>query len=574
MKSLGLLLIFLSIFISPNLALANFSLGEKALLADRVEEIEESEELEEDKEDSEESEEAEDDNEESEEEEEAFREPTPEELERLKKLAAADRLYLAGNKQAAFKLYQEAKPAWEIEKASRRKEEQPQAFYDPQQLNPGGKVFWRNYQQGKEQGLESKIFSSLELLVKRHPEFIPAHVEYANILKEYEREEESFQVLEQAINRYPQEAKLLKIKIDRDIAEERWLEASISARQFALFNPKHPQAEDFTALADTYLEKYKSKLKSKITWNAIGNAIAGTVGFALTGNLFGPISAIETTAMLIRGETSVGEGTANKVKENFPLVEDEEIVNYVREMGKKIASASGRDDFEYEFYVVMDKNLNAFALPGGKIFVNLGAIVSTDSEAELAGLLAHEVSHAVLSHGFQIVTQGSLTSNVIQYIPYVGGTASNLLVLNYSRGMERQADILGTRILVASGYAADGVRNLMAKLDAINEEADRPNPPAWLSTHPDTSDRVRYMEQFIVDNNLNRYTYEGVDRHQQIKKSVKAIWEEYDKCFKEKKDEELNAARKCAGNEDKEEKEEEEKVMEDMEVDKEEEEKK
>jgi len=72
----------------------------------------------------------------------------------------------------------------------------------------------------------------------------------------------------------------------------------------------------------------------------------------------------------------------------------------MNDLGQKTAHATGRNDFEYEFYVVLDDDLNAFALPGGKVFVNAGAITHTKSEAELAGLLAHELSHAVLSHGF------------------------------------------------------------------------------------------------------------------------------------------------------------------------------
>ena len=133
----------------------------------------------------------------------------------------------------------------------------------------------------------------------------------------------------------------------------------------------------------------------------------------------------------------------------------------------------------------MDDSLNAFALPGGKVFVNAGAIMKTDSEAELAGLLAHEVSHAALSHGFQLVTQGNLTANVVRYIPYVGNAATSLIVMNYSRDMERQADLFGTRVLVNSGYAADGVRNLMEKLHESHQKDEKNSqPPEWLSTQP------------------------------------------------------------------------------------------
>ena len=481
--------------------------------------------------------------EESEDEEQA-EEPTPEELARLEKLAAADKLYQSGDRAEAVKLYRSAKPTWDIE-AKVKDSERAIAFSDPDKLSPAGKVFWRNYQQGKQQQLETKTVSSLKLLTTREPQFIPGHLRYAEVLLEYEREAESLQALDYAYNQYPNEPEILRARMNADLAADKWLDASIMARQYALFNPDSPQAGEFERLADEYLAEYQSNLRESITWNAIGNAIAGTVGFALTGNLFGPLSAIETTALLLRGESAVGEASVGQIKKQVPLLKDEAVTNYVDRIGKKIAKASGREEFDYQFYVVMDDALNAFALPGGKVFVNAGAIMKTDSEAELAGLLAHEVSHSALSHGFQLATKGNLTANVISYIPYVGNTASSLIVLNYSRGMEKQADIFGTRILVNAGYAADGVRNLMAQLHQSHQEEDNSEPPAWLSSHPNTKQRIAYMERLIVDNNLNRYAYEGVDRHQGIKQLVAKQWRKYEECAEDV--DTIEEAKVCAG---------------------------
>ena len=210
------------------------------------------------------------------------------------------------------------------------------------------------------------------------------------------------------------------------------------------------------------------------------------------------------------------------------MVEDEEIIEYVNDMGQKLAQMTGRNEFEYNFYIVNDENLNAFALPGGQIFVNLGAIFKTNSEAELAGLLAHELAHTVLSHGFKLMSEGNLTNSVVQYIPYAGGTVSNLIVLNYSRKMERQADVLGTQILASAGYAADGLRNLMVTL---NEGKEDLGVLAWLSTHPETQERVHYLEELIVNNGYNRYAYEGVVSHAKIRSKAKALLVENKKDF-------------------------------------------
>ena len=470
--------------------------------------------------------------------------PTPEEMARLRKLATADQLYLSGYKAKARKLYREAKETWEIEGQRNKDEEIVELFEDPEQLSVAGKVFWRNYQKGKEQELESKIFSALKLLTTREPEFILGHIHYAQMLQKYERQAEAEKVLDRAVALYPNEPKLTEARIETHVAGEEWLDASILARQFSLFNPDLPESEKLTIKAEEYLAEYQSDLRSKITLNAIGNAIAGTLGFVLTGNLFGPLSALETTSTLIQGEAAIGEASAQQARKQLPLLKDPKVTAYVNEIGQKIASHSGRTDFDYEFFIIMDDSLNAFALPGGKIFINAGAIMKTDSEAELAGLLAHEVSHSALSHGFQLVTQGNLTANVVSYIPYVGNAATSLIVLNYSREMERQADIYGTRILVNSGYAADGVRNLMAKLHHEHSQDEENSEPAeWLSTHPNSKQRIRYMEKLIVDRNLNRFTYEGIARHQEIKHIVREQWQEYKQCAQDVVT--LEQAREC-----------------------------
>ena len=546
MKLINLCLIGLYTLVFPTVVLAESFSEDNAsntihLVAHAAEKTEETEE------DSE-SKEAESDR--SEAEETKADEPTPQEIARLKSLATADQLYLSGYKGEARKLYRQTKEVWQLEKQRAKLDESVELFDDSEKLSPAGKVFWRNYQQGKEQQLQSKVVSALKLLTTREPQFVSGHIHYAEMLQQYEREAEANQVLDRAVSRYPNQPKLVKARIDAHVAGEEWLDASILARQFALFNQDAPEAKKFELLAGQYLEEYQGDLRSKIALNAVGNAIAGTIGFALTGSLFGPLSALETTAMVLQGESAMGKTAAAQAKKQLPLVEDPEILQYVNELGQKVAAASGRDDFEYEFYVIMDDNLNAFALPGGKVFVNAGAIMKTDSEAELAGLLAHEVAHAALSHGFQLVTQGNLTANVVRHIPYVGNAATGLIVMNYSRGMEKQADIFGTRMLVNSGYAADGVRNLMVKLhESHQQDEENAEPPEWLSSHPNSKQRVKYMERLIVNYNLNRFAYEGISRHQNIKHLVRDKWQKYEKCIEDVVT--LEEARKCAKEKEK-----------------------
>ncbi|ABG51618.1 peptidase M48, Ste24p [Trichodesmium erythraeum IMS101] len=442
------------------------------------------------------------------------------------KLAAADRLYLAGEKAAAEKLYREVKEPFtgDIELQLDR----PQAVYEPTELPITAQVYWRQAQEGLVKNIETQTFISLQLLVKEYPEFIPAHIQLAENLKADEQTELALEVLHQATGLYPNEPELIKATITALADDKKWLEASLSAQQFALMNTQNSQFDEFNQLAETYRKKFQSQLKSRLRRNTIANVVTGALGVAITGNPFAAINAVQTTAMMLQGESRIGKTIANYAQKNLPIVEDEEIIKYVNNMGKKLADMTGRNEFEYNFYIVNDENLNAFALPGGQIFLNLGAIFKTKSEAELAGLLAHELAHTVLSHGFKLMSEGNLINSVVQYVPYAGATVSNLIVLNYSRKMERQADVLGTRILVSAGYAADGVRNLMVTL---NEGKEDMGVLAWLSTHPETAERVRYLEELIVNNGYNRYAYEGVVSHAKMRTKAKALLVEKKKDF-------------------------------------------
>ncbi len=450
--------------------------------------------------------------------------PTPEEIARQQKLMEADKLHQSGQIASAEKLYREAK-----EPFAKSSETQPrkEAIVDPAQLSPGAKVYWRESEAGIASQLYTRTMVPLELLVQQYPEFIPGHIKYAEVLKQDDQEKKALDILERAATLYPNQPDLIKTRVAALAEARKWMEASLAARQFALLNPNNLQAPEFAELAETHLKRYKSHIRAKVRGNTIANIVTGVLGYAVTGSLLGPFTALDSTIMLMRGEKSVGESVAKQARKQLDLVKDEAILGYVDGIGQKLAKVSGRNDFKYEFFVIPEESLNAFALPGGKIFVHAGAIAKTKSEAELAGLIGHELSHVVLSHGFQLATQGNLIGNLTQYIPY-GGTIGQLFAMSYSRDMERQADTLGTRLIVASGYAADGLRNLMVTLD----KEQKYKPPQWLSSHPGGNERVRYLENLISQNQYNRYTYEGVARHMDIQQKAKQILKEQ----KEKKE--------------------------------------
>ena len=438
---------------------------------------------------------------------------------RRKLLLEADSEYLAGNFAAAEALYREAKDeSWLV--PFQFGAQLPEPFSDEAALTPAGGVYWREAQAGIEAGRLSQTLTALELLTTEFPAFTPGVAKYAEVLQANDRGDEAVAVLESALTLYPDNTDLLLTQVDVLMAHEKWLEATIASRQFVALNGDHEQAGAQRALAEENLARFQGETREVIRNGAIANIFTGALGYAFTGSIFGPFTAANSAVLLLQGENAVGSQFANQIEQQLPMLQHPEAVGYVRELGGRLSEATGRRDLDYEFFVILDPNLNAFALPGGKIFVNAGAILDTSSEAELAGLLAHELSHSVLSHGFQIATRGNLTSSVAQYLPY-GGIINNVFLSGYSRQMERQADIVGTQILAASGYAADGVYNVMVTLnDQATADANGRQVPTWISSHPNPEDRVSYLQTLVERGGYNRYAYEGVASHEEIQAIV------------------------------------------------------
>ncbi len=442
---------------------------------------------------------------------------------RRKLLIQADNEYLKGNFAAAEALYRQAKDeSWLLPQQFAPKV--PEPFSDATLLSPAGGVYWREAQSGIERDRTSQTLTALSLLTTEAPAFIPGQLQYAIALQTDERPDEAIAVLEQALTIYPEQTDLLLAQVNMLMDQEQWLEAAIASRQFVALNSEHPAAPEQTTLAADNLQRFQRRTRSEIRDDAIANAFTGILGYAITGSVFGPFTAANSAIMLLQGENAVGNQFANRIQQQLPMLQHPEANGYIRQLGNRLSRVTGRNDLDYEFFVILDPNLNAFALPGGKIFVNAGAILKTDSEAELAGLLAHELSHSVLSHGFQIATRGNLSSSVAQYLPY-GGLINNVFLSGYSRNMERQADIVGTQILAAGGYAADGLHNVMVTL---NEEAEGPRPPEWIASHPNPEDRVEYLKTLVDRGGYNRYTYEGVATHEEIQAIVARELATYD----------------------------------------------
>ena len=431
-------------------------------------------------------------------------------LARFNLLDAADQMYRADRKHEATLLYQQAK-------ADDTRSDSIAAIPEPTfEVERGAvKVYWREGNDGFVQGLESKIIVPLTLLTEQHSEFIPGHVKLAEGHNLFDRPEEALAALERGATIYPNVPELQEALMQQQVSMMRWLPAAITARQFATLNPEHERSSEFLELSEIYQKKFRATLRENMTSNAIGSVLTGALNVGLMGNPFGAISPIQNAIALLRGENSVGRSAAKSYRKKLPMLEDEVVNAYVNRIGQKLVAVSGRE-MEYEFFVVNDERLNAFALPGGKIFIHSGAILKSRSEAELAGLMAHELSHAVLSHGFQMYTKSNATGSFTQLIPF-SGIFSRVAVTKYSRDLEQQADLLGTRILANAGYAADGLENLSRLL---LEDDEMKGGSSLFSTHPETEKRIQYLGELIQRNGYNRYAYEGVGEHADVQKAV------------------------------------------------------
>lgn len=423
---------------------------------------------------------------------------------RYRILAEADRLYLAGDQAGAEQLYRQVKSPFPGEQTAVILT----PFSDPAQLSPTGQANWAAVQDAK----KTEKVSLLQQLVEQEPAFIPGQIAYAEALSDVGDEDEAIVALERASARFPDSLELTEALVSALEDDGKRLEASIAARQFAIVNPDHPRADEFTARADENLSRYRRRLGERNTFQGILGGVLGIV----TGD--GGERAIGAAAMLAQGESVLGSQLASNYRQQLPLVNDPEVNAYVNEIGNAIADLMGRSDFQYEFNVVNDDAFNAFALPGGKVFINTGLLLSVNSEAEFAGVMAHEVAHAALSHGFEKMTRANLFSNLSAIIP-LGDIASALINLDYSRQKERQADMVGTRVIATAGYAADGTLNSFVAL----KSQERGARIDFLSSHPLTEDRIDYLEKFIQYNGYNRYAFEGVERHARIQERLKQI---------------------------------------------------
>ena len=209
-------------------------------------------------------------------------------------------------------------------------------------------------------------------------------------------------------------------------------------------------------------------------------------------------------------DVELGREAAAEVRKQLPILRDDAVSSYIEDVGERLTAAIPADlrhsEFRYTFEPVNVKEINAFALPGGPMFVNRGMIEAASTEGEVAGVMAHELAHVLLRHGTANATKaqgfqiGALAGAIAGAV--IGGGWGEVIsqgsqfglgtwLMKYSREYERQADLIGVQIMARAGYDP---RDLAHMFETIQKQGGS-GGPEWLSSHPNPGNRTQYINQ-------------------------------------------------------------------------------
>jgi MAF protein len=202
-------------------------------------------------------------------------------------------------------------------------------------------------------------------------------------------------------------------------------------------------------------------------------------------------------------EVTLGRAISKEVEKEYKLADDPLLQDRLKTIGNKIVAVCDRKDIDYHFAVLKDDEVNAVSLPGGYVYVNSGLIEKTDTDDELAGVVAHEVGHIVARHSvkkLQALMGYSLFQVLASQIPGGGNVVATAnaaftqLVLGYGREDELLADTLGARYAVRAGYNPQGMIDFLEKLKEVNRRKPL-REKSYFKTHPYVPDRIRVVKQ-------------------------------------------------------------------------------
>ncbi len=217
-----------------------------------------------------------------------------------------------------------------------------------------------------------------------------------------------------------------------------------------------------------------------------------------------PVTGKKQVSLLSEAEEqAIGQQQDVEIRREMGVYDDAALQQYVSEIGQEIARNSHRPNLPWTFTIVDSPAINAFALPGGYVYLTRGVLAYLDDESELAGVLGHEIGHVTARHAAQAYTrqvQANLGLSILSiFVPGtrpfadLGATGLSVLFLRHGREAELEADRLGVEYGSGAGYDPNGVPRFLATLARVNAMSER-GVPNWLSTHPDPGSRVAKAE--------------------------------------------------------------------------------
>ncbi len=231
-------------------------------------------------------------------------------------------------------------------------------------------------------------------------------------------------------------------------------------------------------------------------------------------------------------DVQLGQEAKVEVDKTKPIVHDPRIDAYIAELGKRLAASPRAGNFPFTFQVINDKDINAFALPGGPVFINSATIIAAQNEAQLAGVIAHEMSHVALRHGTHEASKGRAVELIAGLAGATTGQSmlgslaragitlgANSMLLHYSREAESQADYNGAEIMADAGYNPVEMARFFQLLEGKSSEG---RIAQFLSDHPTPGNRVQAVEEEVSYMPKRDYKTDSPEFHR-IQALVKAL---------------------------------------------------
>jgi predicted Zn-dependent protease len=213
----------------------------------------------------------------------------------------------------------------------------------------------------------------------------------------------------------------------------------------------------------------------------------------------------ELMLMSSSDELALGQQTDPQILKTYGKYEDAELALYVTALGKRLGAQSHQPNLAYTIQVLDSPVVNAFAVPGGFVYLTRGILAYINDEAELAGVVAHEIGHIAARHSAQQQSKaqlaqlglglGSVVSNTFRKYADIAQAGVGLLFLSFSRSNERQADALGVEYSAKDGYDSRQMANLFVSLERLNPGESRGGLPGWFSTHPNPENRIAAIQR-------------------------------------------------------------------------------